>query len=933
MKFDEVLEELKIKHNSSDPITHTLINGGKLHVPQKHLPGFYKKLISACIHKNENHQIVEKMGEFHPLVIDIDIKYKDEIHERQYTSETIDNLLSYFWAKLSDHLDLSDKQKFGEIWLMEKDKPYPCLTHKSFKSKDGIHIAFPNIHIQRRSYKVLCDLIKREKQIESILNNTCKIKPSNEENTLFDGNFTSWQPYGCSKQNESYYKLTKVFTIDEQDNPIQISDETFDLYYTDNLKIISTLSMCYHTKETISYLPQFKTILDKGFKNVPSISNNDMSDTSDPYAKKNKTIIYRLEGAELDLVKNLVPCLSEERADDYHKWLAVGMCLHNINNKLLKEWVQFSKKSESFKDGVCEGKWKTFNNSYNGQKLGIGSLKHWARCDNPKLFKKILRDSLLGKIEKTLECGTESHYRVNEVIHLYFKDQFISIDINDEWYYFNGVRWERCLKGTKLKECIHKEIWGIYNYYAKLYAPPDSEDEEDSDNTPNSKIPSNKHNQEVCVDFQKKLLKESYVKTLMSGLSHMFYRKDIMEQFDTDNNLLGFENGIYDLRENVFREGRPEDYLTLSTNIILPVNTDEDINDARKQIPNSPLSLDSLIPKIESIQYYDILSKDMNLFIDQILPIRELKDYTLRFISKCLSGENRDEGFYIWTGSGGNGKSKLVDLISKCLGDYACNLPVALLTQKRKSSGAANPEMARTRGRRFAVMQEPDVNETVNIGEMKEITGNDKIQARGLYKEPFEFIPQFKLLLMCNDLPKIPSNDDGTWRRIEAVPFISRFVSEEKVDESQNKFMRDKQLKEKLDMWVVPFIAILLREWRLYDSEGIIIPEMVKDKTNDYRNENNIIGRWIREQCTAIKSVAGVDGIEYAPTSLQTLFDAFKEWFEEEELEIKQPDKKTFKTELFKWQEGSEWGLSVGQSKKGPNGTKNTPLFNLEVND
>ena len=59
MKFDKVLEELKIKNNSSDPITHTLINGGKLHVPQKHLPGFYKKLISACIDKNENHQIVE----------------------------------------------------------------------------------------------------------------------------------------------------------------------------------------------------------------------------------------------------------------------------------------------------------------------------------------------------------------------------------------------------------------------------------------------------------------------------------------------------------------------------------------------------------------------------------------------------------------------------------------------------------------------------------------------------------------------------------------------------------------------------------------------------------------------------------------------------------------------------------------------------------
>ena len=63
-------------------------------------------------------------------------------------------------------------------------------------------------------------------------------------------------------------------------------------------------------------------------------------------------------------------------------------------------------------------------------------------------------------------------------------------------------------------------------------------------------------------------------------------------------------------------------------------------------------------------------------------------------------------------------KSKLVELITLTLGEYACNLPVALLTQKRKASGAASPEMARTRGKRFCVMQEPDVNETLNVGEM-----------------------------------------------------------------------------------------------------------------------------------------------------------------------------------------------------------------------
>ena len=155
-----------------------------------------------------------------------------------------------------------------------------------------------------------------------------------------------------------------------------------------------------------------------------------------------------------------------------------------------------------------------------------------------------------------------------------------------------------------------------------------------------------------------------------------------MEEFDTDPNLLAFENGIYDLRENVFREGRPEDNITLSTNVLLPIN-DNDPEDYKLHIPTSPIKLDDLIPLLRNInqEYYDIYERDLRKFLAQILPINELRDYTLRFRSKMLSGENRDEGFYIWTGSGGNGKSKLVELMSKCMGEYTCNLPVALLTQ------------------------------------------------------------------------------------------------------------------------------------------------------------------------------------------------------------------------------------------------------------
>jgi P4 family phage/plasmid primase-like protien len=427
--------------------------------------------------------------------------------------------------------------------------------------------------------------------------------------------------------------------------------------------------------------------------------------------------------------------------------------------------------------------------------------------------------------------------------------------------------------------------------------------------------------------------RDQYVNGVMKNLRDMFYKKEIMEKFDTDTSLLGFDNGVYDLKNNVFREGRPEDYITMSTRVSMPVKAEQ-----------MPISLDNMLESFHNIDVnafpemrnYKRFYDDMNDFIDKIVPIPAVKNYTLRFISKCLSGENRDEGFYIWTGTGGNGKSKLIDLMSMCMGDYACNLPIALLTQKRKASGSASPEMAVTKGKRLAVMQEPDVNETLNVGQMKEITGNDKISARGLYKEPFEFTPQFKLICMCNDLPHIPSNDDGTWRRLEVVDFVARFVDyQNEVDEGKHRYLKDKGIKNKIPMWVIPFLAIILPHWREYDQRGIDIPDEVKAKTREYRGNNDMVGQWIEQNCVEADNILATDGImELAPTDFETLYDNFVEWCQEEEI-TNRPDRKGVKAALKKWQEKSRHGLSYASKKSEaegmPNGYEKAMKFNLKI--
>ena len=427
-------------------------------------------------------------------------------------------------------------------------------------------------------------------------------------------------------------------------------------------------------------------------------------------------------------------------------------------------------------------------------------------------------------------------------------------------------------------------------------------------------------------EIQIKLLKDSYVSTLMNSLRNLFYKKEIMEKFDTDTNLLGFENGIYDLKNNVFREGRPEDYVTMSTKVSMPVDSS-----------NLPIKLDDMIASFSLIPRYDEVYGMLDDFLNKIVPIPNVKKYTLKFLAKCLSGENRDEGFYIWTGTGGNGKSKLIDLTSMCMGDYSCNLPIALLTQKRKASGAASPEMALTMGKRLCVMQEPDVNETMNIGQMKELTGNDKIQARALFKEPFFFTPQFKLVCMCNDLPNIPSNDDGTWRRLEVVDFVSKFVdSERDVNHELNRYIKDKTIKNKIPMWVIPFFAMLLPMWRDYDINSIEIPDEVKAKTNEYRGDNDIIGQWIEQYCEVADNIVSADGItKLAPTEFKPLYDNFSEFCVDVlgRSNNNIPDMSVVKTALKKWQEKSDWGLCYGKRKdqSGPNGYEACMRFNLKI--
>jgi P4 family phage/plasmid primase-like protien len=323
-----------------------------------------------------------------------------------------------------------------------------------------------------------------------------------------------------------------------------------------------------------------------------------------------------------------------------------------------------------------------------------------------------------------------------------------------------------------------------------------------------------------CTQDQNKLIKvinslssTNFKNQVMDEAKEHFYDKDqtFLNNLDSNPNLLGFENGVYDLINGKFRKGIPEDNISMTT-------------------------------RIEYREYdkYDELVVQVKEFLEKVLPVNKVRDYVLTLLGSFLNGENKDERFHIWTGTGGNGKSKLIELFEMCIGDYSCKLPISLLTTKRKGSNEAQPELARTKGKRSAILQEPDEHTRINVGLMKEMTGGDTIIARNLYEAPIEFKPQIKMILICNHLPELPYDDEATWRRVRAVEFKSKFVDEADWDSNDpNQFVKDENLSQNFKHWKEPFIWILLQYYKKYIKNGIKEPPEVMECTRQYKDQND----------------------------------------------------------------------------------------------
>jgi putative DNA primase/helicase len=302
----------------------------------------------------------------------------------------------------------------------------------------------------------------------------------------------------------------------------------------------------------------------------------------------------------------------------------------------------------------------------------------------------------------------------------------------------------------------------------------------------------------------------------VSGMDNLFKVKSAIEwatanpkvaltsdDLDSDQMLLNVQNGTFELASMIFREHRQADNITK----VLPVTFDEKAECPRWQI-----------------------------FLDEVLNgDQALKVFMQQAIGYALTGDCREQCLFILHGTGANGKSTFIEIISELLGDYALRTPVETLLIKR-GEGIPN-DVARLKGARLIHSVETESGKRLAEGLVKAMTGGDTLVARFLHAEFFEFQPTFKIFLATNHVPIIRGVDHAIWRRIRLVPFNVTFAPE----------IQDKNLPRKLRTELPGILNWALEGCRDWQAHGLSTPPAVVAATQQYRTEMDTLGDFFAE--------------------------------------------------------------------------------------
>lgn len=329
------------------------------------------------------------------------------------------------------------------------------------------------------------------------------------------------------------------------------------------------------------------------------------------------------------------------------------------------------------------------------------------------------------------------------------------------------------------------------------------------------------------------------------------------DEFDKKPWMLPCANGVINLRTGEIEPGRQKDFLMKSS-------------------PVAWHGIDAPCPTWES--------SILEIFSDN----QQLVDCFQRICGYSMIGKVIQSIWIVMTGRGRNGKSLIVETMSKVLGPLSGAIrSEMLLDQFRSNSAGPTPDIMTLRGLRMAFASETDDGCRVSPSRVKWLTGNDTINGRNPNdKYEVQFKPSHTLFLLTNHKPHANADDFAFWERMVLLPFDLSFVDRE--PENENERRADPTLPSKLEAELPGILAWMVRGCLEWQRMGIAPPAAVKEAVSGYRKEEDTIGDFI-EECCVIDPNLSVSSTE--------IYSAFEEWWKTN-VSNKIPKQKWFGTRM-----------------------------------
>jgi hypothetical protein len=556
----------------------------------------------------------------------------------------------------------------------------------------------------------------------------------------------------------------------------------------------------------VDYISEIKKINKKVSKKKTIINDLD----SDNDKEKNSTAVVQYNENTIDKEKMFSStmtqptvykkmfdeCYKEYRFNEYESWLSVGMALKNSNldeKTALDLFDYFSAKGSKY-DGYSEieKKFKTFIKKKTQNKYTVATIYYYAIEDNKPRFIEIMNKNTFD-LEQSDMC---------KYVKLLAGKIFVYV--NKKMYCFDGKIWRQ--DDILFKFFLSNELY----------------------------------------EFLKMILVELYfdhkdfgkMKTQIKKLKMITFKKDIAESykevgsnselsFDLKWNLLGFDNMVYDLEDECFRDYKYDDYVSTTTGYDWREPSEEEIN-------------------------------TVTTILKQIMPVQEEYDLYLQILSSGLNGKCLEK-FIIFNGNGGNGKGLVDDLMLVALGNYAMIGNNSILFETNKTG--SNPEKANIHKKRFLVFREPSEKKRFENSVIKELTGGGTFSSRGHHETDTKKELNLTMIVECNKKPTFseePTNADV--RRIIDLYFRTTYTTDESlIDEKEHIYLANPYYKtiEFQQKHKYALIKILLEEHKKYKKRNFVIdlPKSIKERTQNYLDLSCTIVKWFKEtyECTKDK--------------------------------------------------------------------------------